>query len=81
MQLRGWSCLSTPSQNFLSSVFFKSSVLLFRFELDGVRFLDSILEPTFNFGISVFFMSKWLNSAGDSGKNISKMKLGEQMVL
>ena len=52
-----------------------------RLELDGVRVPDSMLKPAFNFGISVFFMSKWLNSAGDSGKNISKMKLGEQMVL
>ena len=27
-----------------------------------------------------FFMFKWLNSAGDWGKSISTMKLGEQMV-
>jgi len=67
----------------MSSVFKKKKGFRFfvKLELDGVRFPDSMLKPAFNFGISVFFMSKWLNSAGDSGKNISKMKLGKQTVL
>ena len=66
----------------MSSVFFLKIFCSFvKLELDGVRFPDSMLKPAFNFGIFVLFMSKWLNSAGDSGKNISKMKLGKQMVL